>query len=805
MIEEGMVDQNLITTRIIEGKPKHNVIYSAAAGNDGKIYLGLSGEMDAPGTFAQLICYDPDADQFEDIADLGKIIKQPADSPRHPHSKIHTSICIGNGGKVYAATHMTAPPSDEEFYHYWNVYNDPARCFPGSHLIIYDHNKKTVEDFGIIAPKGGCRWLTYNPELEEMYLTSFLRAHFFVIKLKTGEVKDMGRISQYDFMGPCYSACGNVYTTDCNGFILRYSPKNETMEKLPVKIPAPSWHNSDGNGLMHFLPGPDKVKLYGVSILGQRVFEYDPTVGKYGRIRDYGVMSGEDKMDAYSVDIPVGRTMAIGNDRKIYLGTKNYISGKPGSNIMSVDIDSGEKKDYGKMQVEGFSRINTPVAATADQNGNVYFAGERPGMNSPLQLIIFNPAGVKKKLPASRKEDCQINGNEQPAPFQYSYYCPSRNNNSVFVSRGSFFAQEMGLFDKTVLIPRNESAITALTMGSNGIVFGATSGKRSHLFIYLPFVKNLIPLNTFGTRPSACRNMVADRQGRIYMVVSELGTMEQEGRLYMYDAPQKELILSGMNDIDKGEFRDRSQPPSPELASIDDLGVLVPGESVSAMTIDPDRNLIYGLTSPGGKFFIYDIANRKTVIKDIFDEYIAKKKNISRAMICADGNVYFSGKYGGVIKYCPDEDTFKKTNMKIPVSPGREYLNTVSALARTDDGRIYGGTYADGYLFTFDPKEEKLVNLGKPSIESHIRGITVGNDGIIWGLCGSDDELVHLFRYDPLNTNLEDLGMLRAKMPKTWIMHKAEVLISGDDGELLIGENDAISHLFIYYPPIEKR
>ena len=110
MSEERIVEQRLITARNIEGKPKHNVIYSAASGNDGKIYLGLSAEMDAPGTFAQLICYDPEADRFEDIADLAKIIKQPKDSLRHPHSKIHTSICIGNGGKVFAATHMTAPP-----------------------------------------------------------------------------------------------------------------------------------------------------------------------------------------------------------------------------------------------------------------------------------------------------------------------------------------------------------------------------------------------------------------------------------------------------------------------------------------------------------------------------------------------------------------------------------------------------------------------------------------------------------------------------------------------------------------------
>lgn len=807
MAVEKIVDQRLITTRVIEGKPEHNVIYSAATGTDGKIYLGLSAEMDAPGTFAQLISYDPEADKFEDIADLGKIMKQPKDSLRHPHSKIHTSVCIGNGGKVYAATHMTAPPQGEDFYHYWHVYNDPARCFQGAHLIIYDPKNKNVEDFGVVSPKGGCRWLTYNPEMEELYLTSFLTAHFIVVKLKTGEVKDLGRISQYDFMGPCYSACGYAYTTDCYGFILRYSPKDESIEKLPLKIPNVPWRNSDGNGVFHFLPGPDKVKLYGVSAIGQRVFEFDPTAGEHGRIRDYGTLYGEDRMGEYPVDIPLARTMAVGHDGKIYIGTKNYVSGKPGAHIASIDIESGEKRYYGIMQVEGLARINTPVAATVGLNGDVYFTSEQPDKNSPLQLIIFNPSGVDKKLPPYYKDRYKVVPEEQANPYQFEYHYPSKDNNSVFVTRGNFYAQELGLSGRTPHIPRNECAITALAMGGSGKLFGATSGNKSHLFAYLPLTKRFLPLNTFGNGNSLCRSMLADWQGRIFMGTMGLGKENPEGHLYLYNAPEKELVFKSLDDRDKGEFCLLYKPTriiSPALTAIEDLGVPVPGEGVFAMTIDMERNRIYGLTYPGGKFFIYDIETGKTAVKDIFNEFIGKKSNISRAMEYADGKVYFSGRHGYMIAYSTEKDAFRKTGMKIPVSAGREYVNTVSAFARTDAGIIYGGTYADGYLFMFDPKEEKLFNLGKPSNESHIRGVTVGRDGIIWGLCGTDDQLAHLFRYDPLNRNLEDFGMPRAKMPKTWIMHKADVLITGSDGELFIGESDAISHLFIYYPPIEK-
>jgi hypothetical protein len=46
---------------------------------------------------------------------------------------------------------------------------------------------------------------------------------------------------------------------------------------------------------------------------------------------------------------------------------------------------------------------------------------------------------------------------------------------------------------------------------------------------------------------------------------------------------------------------------------------------------------------------------------------------------------------------------------------------------------------------------------------------------------------------------------MRAKTPKTWVAHQADVLITGNNGELFIGESDALSHLLIYCPPIEKR
>ena len=804
MSEAKPVDQQLISTRVIDGKPMHNVIYSAATGVDGKIYLGLSAEFDSPGVYGQIISYDPERDCVEDVVDYGEIIKQPADSPRHPHSKIHTAICIGNGGKVYAATHMTAPPVGEDFYHYWHVYNDPVRSFQGSRLIMYDPATKSVDDLGVIAPKCGCRWMSYNPQDEELYMTTFLTGHFIVVKLKTGEVKDLGRISQYDFMGPCYSADGFVYTTDCFGYILRYSPKDGTITKLPLMIPNTPWRKNDGNGVFHFVPGPDKIKLYGVAARANRVFEFDPTAGKYGKIRDYGTLGDEDRPNEYMTGIMFPRTITVGNDHKIYVGTKNYVSGIPGSNIVSIDIDSGEKHYYGMMQVEGFSQVNTPVASCTGKDGSIYFTAEQPSKNSALQVIIFNPNGIgDKPLPeyTEKYRNKDYNAIEY-ASNDFSYYLPSREKNSIFITKGHVFTNELGSNGYTPTIPRNECAIGALAMNkSRQVLFGATSGEKSHLFCYLPFTKRLIPINVIDSKPSSCRSMVVDRDGMVYLGTSGAKNEKFEGHIYQYNAPANDRKFVAMDDLDKGEFNLSMAVPSPEFCQLDDLGKIGEQEGIYTMCYDPELHRIYGTTSEGN-FFIYDISSGKKILKNIFAEYVVKKNNIPHSIIYHEGHVYFSGRHGYIIDYNPADDGFRVTAMKIPVGQGREYLNYATCLTKSPDNFIYGGTFADGMLFKFDPQNEKIFNLGKPGLEEQIHDLTIGNDGTVWGLSGGSDQLTHLFRFDPSSHELEDLGMLRSRVPRVWTVHKAEVMLTGTDGELFIGESDAISHLLTYFPPI---
>jgi hypothetical protein len=107
-------------------------------------------------------------------------------------------------------------------------------------------------------------------------------------------------------------------------------------------------------------------------------------------------------------------------------------------------------------------------------------------------------------------------------------------------------------------------------------------------------------------------------------------------------------------------------------------------------------------------------------------------------------------------------------------------------------------------LFRIDLRAERLTALGKPTSENCIRSLALNHDGMLWGLSGMDADITHLFSYDPRTGEAADMGILRAKIAFTWVVHRADVLKTGLDGQLFIGESDAISHLVIYHPPIQR-
>jgi hypothetical protein len=182
------------------------------------------------------------------------------------------------------------------------------------------------------------------------------------------------------------------------------------------------------------------------------------------------------------------------------------------------------------------------------------------------------------------------------------------------------------------------------------------------------------------------------------------------------------------------------------------------GEGIIAMTMDPGRGRLYGLTWPTGYFIRYDLAKKE--LKDLgrvtaLGESVrgANYRTICRSLTVdpGDGSVYFTTSEGWIFRYRYDRDAIEKVEGEDlkkdyfgtydPVSPGTMGYNWRQTVWYAPDKMVYGVHGNSGYLFRFDPRVPRVEVLDRitsqPSQRSGMYdefsygylGFTLGPDG----------------------------------------------------------------------------
>jgi outer membrane protein assembly factor BamB len=335
------------------------------------------------------------------------------------------------------------------------------------------------------------------------------------------------------------------------------------------------------------------------------------------------------------------------------------------------------------------------------------------------------------------------------------------------------------------VIPPDESATRSLAVAPDGTLYGATSGKRSHLFKLSPVHGYVEPLGVLLDVNAVHRSLVVALNGDVYIGTTPGGHL---------------LRYTPSND-----HRETVRGDAP--LDVPDLGAPVAGESICALAID--RSRIFGLTSPNGNFFSYDIVTGKFATygkvaeRNMPGEKFENEKAIGRGIaIDADGNAYTSGEGGRLFRLSRSDGTLEKLPVTVPAVPGREPYNRVDAWAVTGSGSVlYGGT-SDGYLFRFEPKQMRMQNLGKPLNQYRIRGLVVARNGKLYGVGGDDDEMARLFSYDPANGAYALLGMVDVNRRPyyAWQAYVIDSAALGLEGTVYLGQSERKSKLYLYYP-----
>jgi len=152
----------------------------------------------------------------------------------------------------------------------------------------------------------------------------------------------------------------------------------------------------------------------------------------------------------------------------------------------------------------------------------------------------------------------------------------------------------------------------------------------------------------------------------------------------------------------------------------ENLVVAPHGEGIIAMTMDPDRRRLYGLTWPTGYFIRYDLRTKQ--LKDLglqteLAESVrgAKYRTLCRSLVVdpRDGAVYFSTAEGDIRRYDYAADTISTVpgdNLRKdyfgqydPTSSGTMGYNWRQVVWYSPENAIYGVHGNSGYLFRFDP------------------------------------------------------------------------------------------------------
>lgn len=393
------------------------------------------------------------------------------------------------------------------------------------------------------------------------------------------------------------------------------------------------------------------------------------------------------------------------------------------------------------------------------------------------------------------------------------------------VSAVTAFAQRTESMDKVVVpqnritmrdlgwppidvIPEDEKGITSLIVAPNGFIYGGTTGFQAHLFVLKPEGALVRPMGRVPGAESIHHSLVAGSDGMIYFGT----TLWNKGRA---DLRGKDVLAKYENYAgghiyklnpeaeERSRVRTHWADPSRECPGLTDLGIPVSGDGIYAMT--GSGNELYGVTFPGGTFFVFNIETMSVTFNEMICEApLAENpfKSIPRDLIVdCDGNVWCTGDNGQFFKYIPSARKLVKLDIALPCLKGREFMNVVDSFAKADNGLIYGGN-SDGFLFALDTKTQKVRNLGKPMWQQRIRGMAVGKNGNVYGVGGEELGIARLFVYRPASSEFENLGMIEVNHPPYfgWLGLEFDDMVVGHDGTIYIGENSRMAHLFLFYP-----
>ncbi len=341
----------------------------------------------------------------------------------------------------------------------------------------------------------------------------------------------------------------------------------------------------------------------------------------------------------------------------------------------------------------------------------------------------------------------------------------------TFVKEGTMVAFPTCFPGSSIPIAADESHITALDVTPDGIVYGGTSGKLTHLFVGMFHGATGVVFD-MGTVEGAdhCEAICCVKAKFVACVNGPAG-----GR----------IITRGLQGLPFDLMQEWGFTRQP----FQDLGEVVQGERVVHAVADSSKHYVVGITE--GHLFVVDMESEKIKV-------VGEIQGAGRLAPGCEGSIFGLDEGGYLWRY--DSTAPGKIEHRAVQLPDGVWDRAPLMWARDSRCGLLYTADSEGNLFSFSEKGGFSSRLGQTQL-APVGPMAVTFDGRVFGTCGTG--ISKMFCYDPTKGEVTNLGVAASVIERRRYGYTFGDTVVGRDGEVIFGEDDELGHLWLYFPKIQ--
>jgi outer membrane protein assembly factor BamB len=321
----------------------------------------------------------------------------------------------------------------------------------------------------------------------------------------------------------------------------------------------------------------------------------------------------------------------------------------------------------------------------------------------------------------------------------------------------------------SISIPADESHITALDVAGDGMIYGGTSGRATHLFVGIFHGVTGVVFDRGAVQGADHCAAVCCGQSRFLACVNGPGG----GR----------VVAGGF----QGLPFDLIQEWGFGRSAFQELGK-VNSEPIVHGVADSAKKVLVGTTS--GHLFTVDIEAGSIKI-------VGEAPGSGRLALGSKGGIF--GQDGSTHLWRYDV-SLSKLERKAVALPEGAWDKVPLTWAKDHHSGVLYTADADGTLFSLDEDRGFSAPLGR-TLLAPVGPMAVTHDGRVFGFCGP--EMAKMFCYNPGTRAVSNLGVAVSVLERRRYGYVFGDAVTGRDGQIIFGEDDDLGHLWLYFPRIQ--